>query len=65
MLDSSKREVWFFDIFRDQNTYSSEITLNMNFTNPVSNFFDSLSDSDKAFHFSTYDFDLNDFTGLE
>lgn len=36
----------------------------MLFTNPVSNFFDNLSDYEKSFHFVTYDFDLTQFPNL-
>jgi hypothetical protein len=64
MLNSADREVWFFDIFRDQDLFTSEMALNMYFTNPVSNFFQGVADVDLAFHVTTYDFDLQQFTAL-
>ena len=61
----AERTVWFFDIFRDQEKWTAEITLNLYFTNPVSNMFDDLSDEEKAFRWSTYDFDMRTFPDLE
>jgi len=64
MLVEASREVWLFDIFADQNAYTSEIAIFLLFTNPVSNFFDNLSDDDKSFHITTYDFDTTQFPDL-
>ena len=49
MLIENQRTIWMMDLFRDQEAYTSEITLNFIFTNPVSNFFDDIPDEDKAF----------------
>jgi hypothetical protein len=53
------------DLFRQQDFFSSEIVLNMLFTNPDTNFIDDISDYDQSFHFSTYDFDISDYPNLE
>jgi hypothetical protein len=60
----AERTVWFYDIFRDQEKWTAEITLNLYFTNPVSNMFDALSDEEKAFRLFTYDFDMREFPEL-
>ena len=57
--------MWFMDIFRDQDSWSAEVTLNLYFTNPITNMFDNLSDEEKAFRIFTYDFDMRDFPDLE
>jgi hypothetical protein len=46
MLDTRKREIWFFDIFRQVDRWTSEVALNLNFTNPVSNFFATLTEEE-------------------
>lgn len=63
-LVSSKREIWMFDLFGDQETYSSTVTLEFNFTNPVTNFFDEVSEYDKSFHITTYDFETRDLADM-
>ena len=65
MLDKEKRTIWFFDIFRDQDVYTSEIALFFKFSNPNTNFFDDVSEYDQAFHVKTYDFDLKEFPDLK
>lgn len=65
MLDKDKRTIWFYDIFRDQEVYTSEIALFFKFSNPDTNFFDDVSDYDQSFHVKTFDFDLRDFPDLK
>jgi len=50
------------NIFRDQDAWTSEISVYMNFTNPKTNFFDFLTDYEKSFHVETYTFDLKTFS---
>lgn len=64
MLDDANRKIWFFDIFRDQEVYTSEIAVDFYFTNPISNFNDHLSAEDRSFHIKTYDIDLTEFPDL-
>ena len=44
-LDVATRTVWIYDIFRDQDQYTSEVNLQMTFTNPKSNDRDELDAS--------------------
>lgn len=64
-LDGSTRSVWFVGIFQDQESWTAQIALFMDFTNPASNFHATVTEEDQAFHVSTYEFDLGDFLFLK
>jgi hypothetical protein len=64
MLDSTNRVVWFYNIFMDQDVWTSEVAISLNFTNPETNFFDFLTEDEKSFHITTYAFDLKTFSYL-
>lgn len=54
-LDASTRSVWFLGIFQDQESWTSQIALFMDFANPASNFHATVSEEDQSFHITTYE----------
>lgn len=71
--DESKRTIYFHSTFMEQDSYTSEVAISFQMTNPQSNFFKDTSEMDDqereeyeydmSFHISTFTVDtINDFT---